>query len=70
MQKQVVEAIKEPAGILEGMTRLRIRGRKLKMKDALYSEEPPQSEETIITAVPYLAWGNREAGQMRVWIDT
>jgi DUF1680 family protein len=27
-------------------------------------------DEVSVTAVPYLAWGNRTAGAMRVWIPT
>lgn len=36
--------------------------------EALYSETPPRAIETKICAVPYFLWGNRTAGEMRVWI--
>ncbi|MDO3409104.1 glycoside hydrolase family 127 protein [Saccharibacillus sp. CPCC 101409] len=34
----------------------------------LYRTEPPRSEDTTITAVPYYLWGNRGAGEMAVWL--
>lgn len=37
-------------------------------RDALYSETPPREVNTRICAVPYFLWGNRQAGEMRVWI--
>ncbi len=39
--------------------------------DRLYvndSNLPNSGEKTAFTAVPYCLWGNREAGQMRVWL--
>ena len=36
--------------------------------EALYSETPPRAGGTMIYAVPYFLWGNRTAGEMRVWI--
>lgn len=36
--------------------------------DELYSEEPPKAEACNVSAIPYYLWGNREAGEMRVWI--
>jgi DUF1680 family protein len=35
---------------------------------SLYRDEPVTREPTDITAVPYYAWANRDAGPMRVWI--
>jgi DUF1680 family protein len=36
----------------------------------LYKEYQPISwESTTLTLVPYYAWGNREIGQMQVWIN-
>jgi DUF1680 family protein len=34
----------------------------------LYRHERPRAEARTITAVPYYAWGNRENGQMSVWV--
>ena len=36
--------------------------------DKLYGEFPSQYEETVLQAVPYAFWGNREKGVMTVWI--
>ena len=36
--------------------------------DKLYGEFPSQYEETDLQAVPYAFWGNREKGEMTVWI--
>ena len=36
--------------------------------DKLYGEIPSQYEETVLQAVPYAFWGNREKGEMTVWI--
>jgi DUF1680 family protein len=34
----------------------------------LYSDEPPAAKPIRVTAVPYYAWGNRNPGEMLVWI--
>lgn len=36
--------------------------------DKLYGEFPSQYEETVLQAVPCAFWGNREKGEMTVWI--
>ena len=36
--------------------------------DKLYGQFPSQYEETVLQAVPYAFWGNREKGEMTVWI--
>lgn len=37
-------------------------------EDTLYRSSPPASKYIDITAIPYYAWDNRAAGEMRVWI--
>lgn len=37
-------------------------------EESLYSTRRPQTEEVDLTAVPYPYWGNREKGEMLVWI--
>lgn len=37
--------------------------------DTLYRTTPPITHEQSLTAIPYYAWGHREAGEMRVWIQ-
>lgn len=34
----------------------------------LYQSQPPLLQPCTITAIPYYAWDNREAGEMRVWL--
>ncbi len=56
-------------GVLKGNVLLKINGFRMKTgSDELYSEERPQKEETVLTAVPYYAWANRGENQMRVWM--
>jgi DUF1680 family protein len=59
------------ADLLGGVVVLRGTGAALDVagwEDKLYQPEPPASRPVSITAIPYYAWGNREAGPMRVWI--
>jgi DUF1680 family protein len=59
------------AELLGGVTVL--RGQFEKLSEAawdgtLYQREAPTLETTRVTAVPYFAWDNRDAGEMRVWV--
>lgn len=56
------------SGELKGMMLLDIEGYHLKEQEDLYSEEKAGREKTTLTAIPYFAWGNREEGDMRVWM--
>jgi DUF1680 family protein len=38
--------------------------------ETLYRSRPPLETEIDLTAVPYCLWGNREPGEMRVWLRT
>ena len=42
---------------------------RMKPVEGLYSDELPQFEHCAATAIPYYAWANRGAGQMRVWMN-
>ncbi len=55
-------------GALAGMTLLRARGLAQEETDNLYVSDAPRYIPTEITAVPYFAWANRGAGDMRVWL--
>jgi DUF1680 family protein len=33
----------------------------------LYSDQPPNTENVDVTAIPYYAWANRGAGEMQIW---
>ncbi len=37
-------------------------------EDALYATAPPSTRETLLTALPYHLWANREPCSMQVWI--
>ncbi len=58
-------------GLLGGMVRIstpaKVNGASTS-SSALYSTTPPESRETRLTAVPYFAWGHRQAGPMQVWL--
>lgn len=49
-------------------TALEFNGVRMKSDDKLYSDGPPASIPVKLRAIPYYLWGNRSAGEMRVWI--
>ena len=55
-------------GILKGVLVLEAEGLKETGDTHLYTEQKPKSTPATIKAVPYYTWGNRETGEMRVWI--
>jgi uncharacterized protein len=66
----VVEA-QFDAGLLGGVTVLKAKA--LVESDAgweqsPYQTHPPVQAETLLTAVPYFTWDNREPGAMMVWV--
>ena len=66
-------AIVEKAGDLgHGIMRIKIKGTRVLVESerSLYSSDPYRTEECTITLVPYFAWNNRRAGEMRVWLAT
>ena len=67
-EKAVVEAYRCEEGVLAGMTLLRMEGKHLKAQKKLYSEKKAEEEKVPMIAIPYFAWGNREEGDMRVWM--
>lgn len=64
-----VEAVRGE-GALFGMTLLRARGRRLVPRGSkLYApDRQGREEETRLTFVPYFAWGNRDKGEMAVYV--
>ncbi|MCD8351559.1 MAG: glycoside hydrolase family 127 protein [Planctomycetaceae bacterium] len=57
--------------ILDGVTVLKAPARLVATEGwgtTLYRESAPLLVDTTITAVPYFAWDNREAGEMLVWM--
>jgi len=55
-------------GALSGVIALSADGIMETGNDELYSEEHPMPVPVTLRAVPYYSWGNREPGEMRVWI--
>lgn len=58
-------------GLLGGITTVRAPARVEKTEGwgtRLYRGCPPEYAATEITAIPYYAWDNREAGEMLVWL--
>ncbi len=55
--------------LLGGIRQMKIPGfRRTDASDSLYSEGRPVYEPQLLTAIPYYAWANREAKDMRVWV--
>jgi DUF1680 family protein len=64
-----VGAVEIRSGALIGMTALTADGlREEGDASALYTETRPVIKPAKLTAIPYFAWGNRNPGDMRVWI--
>jgi hypothetical protein len=62
-------APEERPDLPDGMLALAGRGfREQTRNDGLYADEPASAQPTRVSALPYYAWGNREPGEMRVWI--
>ena len=51
-----------------GMLALTGPGFREQTKASLYTDEPPIADPIMVRALPYYAWGNREPGEMQVWI--
>jgi DUF1680 family protein len=59
----------EPAAGLDGVLALRASGlRETHVGGGLYRTAPPFAQSADVTLVPYHAWANRGAGEMRVWL--
>jgi DUF1680 family protein len=61
--------------LLGGIMLVKAKGRRLgtpNLTESFYEKKPPKTEETILTALPYGVWGNRNSGEkggeMIVWI--
>ncbi|MCL2059941.1 MAG: glycoside hydrolase family 127 protein, partial [Oscillospiraceae bacterium] len=54
--------------LLGGVNTIRFRAARRKTFDGLYRAWAPEYDEVSVTAVPYYAWGNREEGEMAVWL--
>jgi DUF1680 family protein len=36
--------------------------------ESLYKNAPPATSESVLTALPYYLWNNRQKGSMQVWV--
>jgi len=54
--------------LLGGVCKLRFTALRRKPFDGLYRKWAPEYEEVTAIAIPYYAWGNREEGEMAVWL--
>lgn len=63
-----VSALPLDPDLLGGVVALQVSGRQKKSGEALYSDCPPEEEETVLKAIPYYAWCNRGLTHMRVWM--
>lgn len=65
--KPEMQEIRE--GVLSGMRAMRLRGVKLSSPtEKLYDTAPAVRETVTLTGIPYFAWANRGAKDMRVWM--
>ncbi len=69
-KQQLVESY--DAKILDGIKVITCQGRKVSAnkwtKDELYEVKEIETEEVQLKAVPYCSWGNRQTGEMLVWL--
>ncbi|MFS0559514.1 beta-L-arabinofuranosidase domain-containing protein [Terribacillus sp. 179-K 1B1 HS] len=54
--------------LLNGVVALEAKGWRVAETEELYQTEVPLLEPCKLRAIPYYAWCNRKAGEMRVWI--
>jgi DUF1680 family protein len=52
----------------EGIVSLKFTGKRVHSSPELYSDKEPEITPAPMKAVPYFAWANRGANQMRVWM--
>jgi uncharacterized protein len=70
-------AVEQQADLVPGMSRIRVQATTRPRSSTSWwpydrvdgdSSSAQGSASTVLTAVPYFTWGNREEGAMRVWI--
>jgi DUF1680 family protein len=63
--------VEHDENLLAGISLLRGKGTIMNesgWENVLYRNQPPSSKSIEITAIPYYAWENRSAGEMRIWL--
>ncbi|MGN1024126.1 MAG: glycoside hydrolase family 127 protein [Lachnospiraceae bacterium] len=69
LPRQVQIKAQRTSGSLGDAVCLHAEGYREVLEDtALYTEKMPEEKTQQLTFVPYFLWGNREPGEMRVWI--
>ena len=71
LPKAAAIATGEREGLVDGMVALAAGGLVSDTNDwgsALYRSEPMKTRPAPLVAIPYYLWGNRGAGEMRVWL--
>ena len=63
-----IRAVKWEEGILKDILLLQAEGLRQDLPKSLYETTDRQFQSCTIHAIPYFAWGNREQGDMCVWI--
>ena len=63
-----IRAAKREEGILKDILLLQAEGLRQDLPKSLYETTDRQFQSCTIHAIPYFAWGNREQGDMCVWI--
>ena len=63
-----IRAVKREEGILKDILLLQAEGLRQDLPKSLYETTDRQFQSCTIHAIPYFAWGNREQGDMCVWI--
>ena len=53
---------------LGGIVQIEACGKRLRLADALYGDEPPRTTDTLLTFIPYYTWANRGRNEMRVFV--
>lgn len=65
-----IKASEYDGELLGGTVKISAEGVRICTSNALYSDTAPEEKPCTLEAVPYYTWGNREPGQMRVWMNT
>ncbi|MFP7253940.1 glycoside hydrolase family 127 protein [Terribacillus goriensis] len=65
-ESEITAAFEEE--VLNGVVVLETEGLKAADSDVLYQTDSPSLEPVKLRAIPYYAWCNRQAGEMRIWI--
>ena len=66
---EITETFKDGFGELPILKAKGVRISQQEWAEGLYSDKLPVLEDVELTFVPYHSWGNREPGEMTVWVN-